>query len=520
MTCPLPPQKKSLWLITLRVSGFTLISRLLGLVRESLIAALLGTSLGADAFIFAQRIPNLFRRVFAEGAFSDAVIPVLVQAHEQSDGRYFRETVAVLLGTLSGVLLIFTAIGVLCAPWITMALMPGWFFHCGQAAEVSNQFGLAYYLLRITFPYLFFISIAAFSGALLNSLGQFGVMAFTPVLLNLSMIAAAFFFSPYLSEPAVGLAWGLFIGGGVQLLFQIPFIKKNHLLVAPRWGWNHPAVRRVRQLMLPSILGLSVNQLTVFFNGFMASFLPAGAVGAFHYADRLIELPQGLVGVAIATVIFPSLIKATRSGANFSNTLEWGLNLVIFVAIPAAVGLFEFSKEVVCVIYQHGVFSINAVVMTATLLKITSVGLVPYLVSRIFVTAYHSQQEMRVPVRCAIYTFFVNVLLMLSTLLLGYVGLGVASVGATWVNCISLMRHDLFRKMYQRSVEAKQFTHRVVLSGCIMFCLCEGVKFVLINQNDWVRLLVGSVIGGSGYFATLVFLGVKVHHFQLKKAVA
>ncbi len=320
------------------VSIMTFLSRILGFVRDIVIARLFGAGLGADVFFVAFKIPNFLRRLFAEGAFSQAFIPVLAEYRERGD-KDLKDLIANTSGTLAGILFIITALGVITAPILVMIFAPGFI-------DNQHKLNLAGDLLTITFPYLFFISLTALAGSILNSFGKFAVPAFTPVFLNLSLIACAIFLSPQLEEPVTALAWGVFLGGVVQLIFQIPFLINIKQLPKPRWGWKNEGVQKILKLMLPAMFGVSVSQINLLLDTLLASFLVTGSISWLYYSDRLVEFPLGIVGIALATGILPSLSKknAAASKAEFSHTIDCALRWVFIIGTPAAIGLIWLAE--------------------------------------------------------------------------------------------------------------------------------------------------------------------------------
>ncbi len=328
------------------VSGMTLASRVMGLVRDVVIANLLGAGVAADVFFFANRIPNFLRRLFAEGAFNQAFVPVMTEYKKKGDESEVRELLAAVAGTLGGIVTVVTLLGVLGSGVLTALFGWGWFWdwlHGGPAAE---KFEMASLMLKITFPYLWFITFTAMAGAILNTFGRFGVSSFTPIFLNITMIAAAWWISPWLDDPELALAIGVFLGGLVQFLFQFPFLRQINMLVWPKWGWHHPGVVKIRTLMIPALFGVSVSQINLLVNTMLASFLATGAISYLYYSDRLLEFPLGMFGVAISTVILPALAKkhVDADPADFSRTMDWGVRMVMLLGLPAMVGIASAAR--------------------------------------------------------------------------------------------------------------------------------------------------------------------------------
>lgn len=348
------------------VSAFTLLSRLLGLLRDMIVANLIGAGVFADVFLFANRIPNFLRRLFAEGAFSQAFVPVLAEYRKNGNLTETQMFIAKVTGTLGGLVTLVTAIGMLASPVIVMIFGTGWFLDYLHGGVNAEKFTQASFLLKITFPYLWFITFVALSGAILNTLGKFSVMAFSPVLLNVAIIACAIFLSPYVQSPDTALAIGVFLGGLAQFLFQLPFLKQAGLLVMPKWAWHDEGVKKVRTLMLPALFGVSVTQINLLLDTVIASFLATGSISWLYYSDRLVEFPLGLFGIAISTVILPALsrhrVKGEAQGAiQFRQTMDWGVRVVLLLGIPAMVGIGILAQPMLLVLFMRGEFSLNDV---------------------------------------------------------------------------------------------------------------------------------------------------------------
>ena len=291
------------------VSGMTLVSRVLGLVRDVVIANLIGAGAAADVFLFANRIPNFLRRLFAEGAFSQAFVPVLAEYQKSGDLSKTREFIGKVSGTLGGLVTVVTLLAMIGSPVVAAIFGTGWFVDWLNDGPNAEKFTQASLLLKITFPYLWFVTFVALSGAILNTIGKFGVMSFSPVLLNIAMIATALWLAPQLENPDLGLAIGIFLGGLLQFLFQLPFLYQAKLLVKPKWAWHDEGVKKIRMLMIPALFGVSVSQINLLLDTFIASFLMTGSISWLYYSDRLLEFPLGLFGIAISTVILPTLAR-------------------------------------------------------------------------------------------------------------------------------------------------------------------------------------------------------------------
>src|SRR5437879_424885 len=395
------------------VSSMTLVSRVLGSVRDVVIARLFGAGAATDAFFVAFRIPNLLRRLFAEGAFSQAFVPVLSEYRTRrgdSETKLLVDRTATLL-TLA--LLAATALGVAAATIVVYVSAPGF-------AAAPQKFDLTVAMLRITFPYILFISLVSLAGGILNTWSRFAVPALTPAFLNLSFIFGALFFAPYFEPPVMVLAWAVFVGGALQLALQVPALAKIGMLPRPRLAFADPGVRRILLLMGPAVIGVSVAQVSLLINTIIASFLGDGRVSWLYYADRLMEFPTGLLGVALGTVLLPSLSKyyAQSSGDEYSKLLDWGLRLTLLLAGPAAVGLALLSVPLVTTIFYHGRFSEHDMWMTNQALVAYSVGLLGLILVKVLAPGFYARQNIATPVRIAVLTLIatqaMNALFVLS----------------------------------------------------------------------------------------------------------
>lgn len=425
-------KKRSLLKSGAIVSVMTLLSRVLGLVRDIVIANILGAQAATDVFLVAQKIPNFLRRLFAEGAFSQAFIPVLSEYQTQRDRQAVLNLVSKVSGTLGGVLLFVTLIGVIGSPAL------GGLFGMGfvQKGEMYKYY-LVSDLLKITFPYLLFISLTAFAGSILNSLGRFAVPAFSPVLLNVCIISAAIWISPMMGEPVEALAWAIFVAGLLQLLLHLPFLWQQGYLVKPSWGWRDSGVRRILNLMLPAMFGVSVSQINLLLDTIIASFLDTGSITWLYLSDRMLEFPLGIFGIAIATVILPSLSQshAEKDASKSNAVLNWALHSVFLIGLPAAVGLFVLAEPVMLAVFQHGEFTPEHAYQASLSLQAYVVGLLSFMFIKVLATGYFSKQNTRMPVKIGIIAMVVN---MAFNLLLfkpfGHVGLAAATAISATVN--------------------------------------------------------------------------------------
>ena len=505
------------------VSFMTLISRVLGLVRDVVVANFVGAGAAADVFFFANRIPNFLRRLFAEGAFSQAFVPVLAEVKAKHGDDAVRLLLARVTGSLGVVVTLVTLFGVIASPLVAMLFGMGWFVEWLNDGPDAHKFEMASLMLKITFPYLWFISLVALSGAVLNTYNRFAVAAFTPVFLNITMILCAVYMAPTLQEPALALAWGVFIGGVVQLLFQLPFLAKAGLLVWPKWGWRDDNVVKIRKLMLPALFGVSVSQINLLLDTVIASFLLTGAVSWLYYSDRLIEFPLGLFGIAIATVILPNLSRhhASENTVRFSQTLDWSLRFVALFGIPAMAGLMVLSQPIVALLFMRGEFSQHDVLMVSYSLIAYSTGLLSYMLIKVLAPGYYARQDIKTPVRIGIIAMVANMAfnLMLAPFL-SYVGLALATAMSASLNAFLLYRGLKATGVYQLTKTTLWFLAKLVIASSVMAALLYWQTPTL---NSWVQLGFSHqvwqlsllcVSAVAGYFALLWLLGVRLAHFK------
>ena len=507
------------------VSGMTLISRILGLLRDVVFARYFGAQLVMDAFLVANRIPNMLRRFFAEGAFSAGFVPVMARYREKHEHKEAREFIDSVSGTFAVVLFVVTLIGVIAAPLLVLVVAPGF---VGDGGDLD----LAAVMLRFTFPYLFFVSLTAFAGGILNTYGRFGVPAFTPVLLNIVLIAAAVFLSPRLEQPIMALAYAVFIAGVCQLLFQLPFLARIHALPRPKWAPRHAGVKRAFKLMLPAIFGSSAAQINVLLGGIIASMLPVGSISYLYFSDRLMEFPLGIFGIALGTVTLPYLSRlwANDDKQTFSQTLDWSLKLALLIAVPAAIGLFVLAEPLVATMFFGGVFDEHAVRMTAMALQAYALGLVGFSVVKILAPAYFARENTRTPVRIALIALSTNLVLSIAFAWYltrnGVAGPHAGLAAATSIAAI-LNAGLLYRGLKGERILMHSSGWSVLLGRVAVACVLMGlVLWPLQRPLDWwfaasfggrVIWLAASIAAGAGaYFVTLLIVGMRVSQFRLK----
>ncbi|WP_297474646.1 murein biosynthesis integral membrane protein MurJ [uncultured Photobacterium sp.] len=506
------------------VSAMTLVSRVLGLVRDVVVANLMGAGAAADVFFFANKIPNFLRRLFAEGAFSQAFVPVLTEYHAAGDVDRTRLLIARAAGTLGGIVTIVTLLGVLGSGVVTALFGFGWFWDWMHGTSPgAEKFELASLLLKITFPYLWFVTFVALSGAILNTLGKFAISSFTPVFLNVAIIGCAVFVAPHLAKPEIGLALGVFLGGLVQFCFQLPFLYREGYLVRPQWGWNDPGVTKIRKLMLPALFGVSVTQINLLLDTLIASFLMTGSISWLYYSDRLLEFPLGLFGIAIATVILPALSRkhVDKSPQQFADTMDWGVRMVLILGIPAMLGMITLAKPMLMVMFMRGEFDLYDVNQTAMSLWVVSAGLLNYMLIKVFAPGYYARQDTKTPVKIGIIAMVSNMVFNgIFAPFYGYVGLSIASVLSALLNAGLLYRGLHKENIYRVSRQTLFFVLRLVIAGVVMV---SGLLWFSPTTDQWLAFhlferitwLFGLILGGSGiYLLCAIILGVRPRHLR------
>ena len=505
---------RSLLKSTAVVSAMTSLSRVLGFVRDMIFAWVFGSGAATDAFFVAFRIPNLFRRMFAEGAFSLAFVPVFTEYKEQRSQAELQELVDRVTGTLGLILFGLSVLGVIAAPLLMFVFAPGF-------VDNPDKYQLAVSMLRLTFPYVLFISLVACAGGILNSFSRFAIPAFTPVLLNLCLIAAAIWLAPLLEQPITALAWGVFIAGMVQLALQLPFLKQLGLLPKPRWGWHTPGVQKIFKLMLPALFGSSVAQINILINTILASQLIDGSVSWLYYTDRLVEFPLGVLGVALATVILPKLSQQhiADSPQAFSQTLDWALRWVLLIGMPATIGLILLAGPLLSTFFQHGAFTADDVIMTSRSLMAYASGLLAFMAVKVLAPGFYARQDTRTPVRIGIVAVFTNVVLnLLLAGPLAHVGLALAAAIAGFVNAGLLFFILLRQGTYQVTVGWRRFALQLMVANIALVAfLLWGVgdlqSWLLADAGQRVAKLAWLVLGGGlGYLLILFCCGIRPHH--------
>lgn len=508
----------------------TLLSRVLGLVRDVVIAHLIGAGAAADIFLFANRIPNFLRRLFAEGAFSQAFVPVLAEYQKSGDINKTREFIGKVSGTLGGLVSIVTILAMIGSPVVAALFGMGWFTDWMNDGPDAHKFEQASLLLKITFPYLWFVTFVALSGAVLNTIGKFGVMSFSPVLLNIAMIATALFLAPQMDNPDLALAIGIFLGGLLQFLFQIPFMKQAGLLVKPKWAWRDEGVTKIRKLMIPALFGVSVSQINLLLDTVIASFLMTGSISWLYYSDRLLEFPLGLFGIAISTVILPTLARhhvnregdSAKSAVDFRNTMDWGVRMILLLGVPAAIGIAVLAQPMLLTLFMRGNFMLNDVRAASYSLWAFNAGLLSFMLIKILANGYYARQDTKTPVKIGIIAMVSNMSFNLLAIPFSYVGLAIASAMSATLNAYLLYRGLAKADVYHFSRKSAVFFGKVLLAAIAMGA---AVWYYVPEINQWAKmdffmrvywLVWLIVLAAIVYGATLILLGVRKHHLLTK----
>ncbi|MCD4864935.1 murein biosynthesis integral membrane protein MurJ [Pseudomonas sp. PLB05] len=498
------------------VSSMTMLSRVLGFVRDTIVARTFGAGMATDAFFVAFKLPNLLRRIFAEGAFSQAFVPILAEYKAQQGEEATRTFLAYVSGLLTLVLAVVTVLGMLAAPLVIWITAPGF-------ADTPEKFALTSDLLRVTFPYILLISLASLAGAVLNTWNRFSVPAFVPTLLNISMIIFALFLTPYFDPPIMALAWATLVGGLAQFLYQLPHLRRIGMLVLPRLNLRDAGVWRVMKQMGPAILGVSVSQISLIINTIFASFLAAGSVSWMYYADRLMELPSGVLGVALGTILLPALSRtyAKADRQEYSRLLDWGLRLCFLLVLPCSAALALLSEPLTVSLFQYGRFDAHDALMTQRALVAYAVGLLGIILVKVLAPGFYAQQNIKTPVKIAIFTLAVTQVLNL--ILIGplqHVGLALAIGLAACLNAgllfWQLRRHNLFIPQAGWT----GFLMRLLIAVAVMSAVLFGLMQLLPSWSEglmWQRLLrLGGLVaaGVLAYFASLFLLGFRLRDFN------
>ena len=511
----------ALWRSTFIVSAMTMLSRVLGLVRDMVLLNVFGAGKDFDTFVVAFRIPNFFRRLFAEGAFSQAFIPVLTEYKTTKLHAEVQILISRVFGCLLIVMSILTLVSMIIAPVILYAYAPG--FHNDPA-----KFDLAVDMFRLTIPYLMFMSLTAFASSILNSYGSFASPAFSPVLLNIAMIAGAWWLSPYLAQPIMALGWAVVIAGILQLAIQVPELWKKKLLIPPKVDFKHEGVDRILKLMLPALFGVSVTQINLLLNTIWASFMQDGSVSWLYSAERMTELPLGLIGVAIGTVILPSLSmsKAEQDQAKFRKMLDWAARVIVLVGVPASIALFMLSTPIIQALFQRGAFDVRDTQMTAMALQCMSGGVLAFMLIKVFAPGFYAMQDTKTPVRVGLMAVAANAIL--NIIFIGFfrfidwqaehIALAIASSGSALVNAGMLYFYLHKRDIFRFGAHWKKlFVQFSIANIAMAAALYYAMTWYNGEVSQWVRILevLGlCIVGVVAYGIALLAAGFRPRHLK------
>jgi putative peptidoglycan lipid II flippase len=503
------------------ISGLTLVSRILAFVRDVLIARIFGAGMATDAFFVAFKLPNLLRRLFAEGAFSQAFVPIFGEYKNRRGHEETQLLVDHVITMLAIILFAVTLIGIIAAPILVYISAPGFL-------KDAAKFDLTVQLLRITSPYIFFISLVAVAAGILNTYNKFWVPAFAPILLNLCFIGGALWLAPYCNPPIMALAWAVFVAGIVQLAFQIPFLKEIGMLPSIRFNWNDEGMWRVIKQMGPAVFGVSIGQISLIINTIFASFLVAGSVSWLYYADRLMEFPSGMLGAALGTILLPSLSKcyASNNTAEYSRLLDWGLRLTIMLTLPAALALGMIAVPLLATFFQHGAFAAHDVLMTSYALIGYSVGLIGLILVKILAPGFYARQNIKTPVKIGIITLLATQ--AMNALFIGWIqhaGLALSIGLGACLNSAILFYYLRKGEIYLPEPGWAKFFAKVtiaVLALAITLWFGMGTEQSWLTSSGWSRILRLSALVAGGvvvYFSVLGLLGFRPKDFS-KRGVA
>ncbi len=502
------------------VSGMTLLSRILGFVRDFVIARSFGAGLMTDAFFVAFRLPNLLRRMFAEGAFSQAFVPLLAEYRNRRGEAETKLLIDRTATFLFLAVLLVAILGIIGAPLLIYISAPGF-------SADAGKFALTVELTRITFPYILFMALVAMAAGIMNTWSRFALPAFTPVLLNLSMIGMALFAAPWFDPPVLALAWAVFLGGILQLTLQVPALKRMGMLPRFDWAPHDPGVRRILMLMGPAVLGVSVSQISLLVNTIFASFLPSGSVSWLYYADRLMEFPAGLLCAALGTILLPSLAKchADSRHEEFSSLLDWGLRLTLMLTLPAALALAILAVPLISTLFQHGAFTAVDVRETRSALVAYSIGLAGMILVKVLAPGFYARQDIRTPVKIAIISLIATQAMNLAFIgWLRHAGLALSIGIASCLNAALLFRGLRRAGAYLPASGWRIFGAKLLLALAV---LATALWFAMGKEAAWLTMSIGERLlrlsmtvtaGIVAYFATLGLLGFRLADFRRSRA--
>ena len=483
------------------VSSMTMLSRVLGFARDIVFASLFGASASLDAFFIAFKIPNFLRRMFAEGAFAQAFVPVLSGQKAEGCQQKTHEFIDKVAGNLALALLLIILLAEIAAPLLINIFAPGFVADPVKHASATH-------MLRITFPYILLISLTAMSGAVMNTYQRFVIPAFTPVLLNIAFITAAVFVAPHATHPVHVLAWAVLAGGALQLAIQLPALRKLGYWPRLKIDWRDSKVRQVLRLMLPICFGASVAQLSILIDNIFASFLPTGSISWLYYADRFTYLPLGIIGVGLSTVVLPNLSRehSLASKEQFQKTLAWALRLVLVIGLPAALALIFLARPILFTCLYHGNFSLTDVEKTAAALRVFAFGLPAFMLIKILASAFYARKQVKTPVKIAAIALAVNI--ALNFLLIHrflHVGLAAATAAAAWVNALLLI-YFLRKELNTKMLVGMAFLWRVIITNLLLaLALWYFVQYFSAWQH-WSELKRIALLVGCGLVVKIAYV--------------
>ena len=513
-----PSRKTKTSLQTLVVSFWTLISRIFGVLRDVATTYILGAGVAHDVFVVMLKIPNLFRRLVAEGAFSQAFIPVLTEYKNNQSREELKKLIDLTFTAISSVVLFLCILFMIFAPLVVFIFAPGFYFD-------PEKKMLAIEVLRITFPYLFFVTLVAFFGSILNSFGHFSIPAATPIAFNLSIIIGAIFFTDYFALPVLAIAWGVFAAGLIQFFINTIPIVKLKLLPKLKLDLNHPGIKKISLLMIPGILSGGIIQINILIDTIFASLLQTGSPTWLYLSDRLIQLPLGIFAIATATVILPALSNAAtlKNDLEFNEKFNWALKFIFIVGLPSSVGLYFLSSEIISILFLRGEFSHFDALMTSNSLKAFCFGLIAFMAIKILNVGFFARQDPKTPMFVALVSLILNVILnWLFAFKFGYghVGLAIGSVIAAIVSFFILGFILIKRSIFTLEKDSVIFLLKIIISSLVLLIVIIGFQTLFPNFSDWSllvqisNLLLIIFFGAFVYFSLMFVFGLRMSFFK------
>lgn len=516
----------SLWRSTIIVSAMTMLSRIAGLVRDVVLVQYFGAGKEFDAFAVAFKIPNFFRRLFAEGSFSNAFVPVLSEYKQTQTHAEVQILISRVFGNLLLIMSLLTLVAMIFAPAIIYLYASGF-------ADDPTKFQLTVDLFRLTVPYLLFMSLTAFAASILNSYGSFLTPAFAPVLLNLSMILAAVFAIQYFDPAIMAIGWAVLFAGFIQFAIQIPELWRKKLLIPPKIDFQHQGVRKILTLMLPGLFGVSVTQINLLLNTVWASHMQTGSISWMYSAERMTELPLGLIGVAIASVILPSLSarNAEQNQEHFKSTLDWAIKVIVAFGLPATIALYILAMPLIQVIFQRGAFTFSDTQMTAMALQAMSFGVIAFMLIKVLAPGFYAKQDTKTPVKIGLVTVVANAILTASFVGLfkymnwqaTHIALGMGASASALINAILLYyylhQREIFRLEKHWIKLAIQFIFaNVVMAVALIYAMQYFyADYAMPKTMQLIYLIVLIAIGLISYALALFCSGFKFKDLAVRK---